>query len=210
MKNYELILWDWNGTLLNDVWLSVKSINSVLLSRKLPEIDEIKYCEVFGFPVKDYYERIGFDFATDPFEVVGTEFINHYNATIFSCKLQENALDILDFFKKNGFKQAILSARKEEQLKDDIHFYGISQFLDDFSGLADHYAASKLENGRKLIQKLSTNSTKVLLIGDTLHDAEVADSLGIDCILFEGGHQSREVLKSANKKIIKSLTELKF
>lgn len=72
------IIWDWNGTLLDDLWLSIKAINIVLNRYQLPEIHEEKYLEIFTFPVIDYYERLGFDFEKQPFTVVGTEFIEEY------------------------------------------------------------------------------------------------------------------------------------
>jgi phosphoglycolate phosphatase len=79
MKNpffsYRHIIWDWNGTLLDDKWLCIESINLVLKARDLQPIDEERYSRIFRFPVKDYYKEVGFDFSTEPFERPAMEFI---------------------------------------------------------------------------------------------------------------------------------------
>ena len=59
------IIWDWNGTLLNDLDLSVSTINTLLYKRELPLLKNDTYKEVFSFPVKDYYQAVGFDFMKE-------------------------------------------------------------------------------------------------------------------------------------------------
>ena len=64
---FETILWDLNGTLLNDLHVAVSIINRMLKQRDLKQLSIEQYLEVFTFPVSDYYEQIGFDrFAFDP------------------------------------------------------------------------------------------------------------------------------------------------
>ena len=49
------------------------------------------------------------------------------------------------------------------------------------------------------------------MIGDTLHDAEVAEQCGFDCILFSGGHVAKQRLETTGFKIIdqhKTLTSI--
>ena len=66
MKIYNHIIWDWNGTLLNDRWLCVEAINQALNKRNLPMLTEGKYKDVFSFPVEDYYKKVGFDYINHP------------------------------------------------------------------------------------------------------------------------------------------------
>ena len=74
MKKYRHIAWDWNGTLMDDVWLSLHIINALLVRRGIATIDVERYREVFGFPLRDYCRRLGFDLERDPFEVLSDEF----------------------------------------------------------------------------------------------------------------------------------------
>ena len=207
-KRYTHFVWDWNGTLLNDVWLSVRSINEVLVSRKLNTLTEAEYKELFDFPVKDYYARLGFNFDTDPFEVVGTEFIVAYDAHTRECELQRAAPDVLRQLNSAGKHSIVLSARKHQQLDEEMYFFGLDKLMLDWHGLDNHYAESKIGIGHKLLERNNVNPQKALMIGDTLHDAEVAKALGIDCVLFTGGHQALRKLQLANVPLIASLSEL--
>ncbi|MFA5815041.1 MAG: hypothetical protein WC865_05425 [Bacteroidales bacterium] len=83
--SYRHIIWDWNGTLLDDKWLCIESICTLLLDRNLPPIDEEKYARIFRFPVKEYYQEAGFDFIHEPFEVPAMEFIRIYDSRKKEC-----------------------------------------------------------------------------------------------------------------------------
>ena len=207
MKNYKSIIWDWNGTIYDDTEFCVNIMNKLLSKRNLPLLTVEKYKEVFDFPVKDYYQRLGFDFDKESFEIVGTEFINEYNNKHFSCKLQTGIESLINKLNDNNIKQYILSAREEEKLIEDITFYNIHNQFIDIYGLNDHYANGKTELGKKLLLKHNIKPETCLMIGDTLHDAEVANSLNISCILIANGHQSFKKLKKSNAQIFNSLTE---
>jgi phosphoglycolate phosphatase len=67
-----------------------------------------------------------------------------------------------------------------------------------------------MEIGKQLMNDISSNGkeTKILLIGDTMHDYEVAEGLNTDCLLVSNGHQNNEKLKSLNIPVINNLKEL--
>ena len=106
MYRYKHIIWDWNGTLLNDAWLCVEVMNLLLKRRDLKEIDLNIYQSVFGFPIIDYYRRLGFTFEKESFEIPGTEFIIEYNKRCFEPKLQVDALQILKIFERFKFSKS--------------------------------------------------------------------------------------------------------
>ncbi len=206
---YNTIIWDWNGTLINDRWLAIEVMNKMLTYRKMEPLTHEKYMEVFDFPVKDYYQKVGFDFEKESFEVVGTEFIVNYNARVHECEMQPYALETLHSFKNSSLNQFVLSARGHDELQKEFKYYKIEQFFESFSGLSDHYANGKTELGHNLIENQNINKSKTVLVGDTVHDYEVAESLGIDCVLVEGGHHSRERLLECGTAVIGDLSELK-
>ena len=75
----ELILWDWNGTLLDDVQLCEDALNRLLARFGYPQrYDREQYRAIFGFPVQDYYARAGFDFARDSFDELARSFMEDY------------------------------------------------------------------------------------------------------------------------------------
>jgi len=202
------IIWDWNGTLLNDIDLCVQTINGMLQKRNLQRLSVDKYREVFSFPVKDYYQKIGFDFVAEPFEIPALEFIDSYNGSVQNCKLHKSTLTLLNYFQSVGIRQFILSAMKQDALDQCLEQQNISHYFEHVSGLDNHYAASKLENGQQLIAELNLNANELVLIGDTVHDFEVATELGCQCVLIANGHQSRQILESTGALVIDELMQL--
>lgn len=207
-SKYKHIIFDWNGTLLDDLWLAVEIIDGMLVKRGLESMNIKRYSEIFDFPVKDYYQNIGFDFNQESFEKVGTEFIEKYDKRQYECNLQKGCLELIEFLFQKNILLSILSAREQLMLEQNLKYYKLDKYFPKISGLNDHYANSKLENGLKLINSSTISVSETLLIGDTLHDAEVAKTMGIDCILIASGHQNVERLKKANLPIFESLTHL--
>jgi len=124
------------------------------------------------------------------------------------CILHQNSLIVLSYFQSFGIRQFVLSAMKQDALEDCLNHQQISHFFEHISGLDNHYAASKMENGRRLISGLNLNIAELVLIGDTVHDFEVATELGCQCILIANGHQSREVLQATGVLVIDRLEQL--
>lgn len=202
------IIWDWNGTLLNDMQLCVSTMNELLERRHLPQLTIDDYREVFSFPVRSYYEKIGFDFSREPFEIPAMEFITRYNDQMGGCSLHLDTLNVLRYFNSVGIKQFVLSAMRQEELESNLKLHGIRKYFEHVSGLDDHYAASKIDNGLRLIAALNLNPAELVLIGDTLHDFEVATELGCRCVLIANGHQSREILESAGVLVLNHIGDL--
>jgi phosphoglycolate phosphatase len=207
-NKYSSVIWDWNGTLLDDAWLCVDVMNGMLLQRGLPSITLDIYRNIFDFPVRDYYRKLGFNFDNEPFETVGMEFMVLYNQRQKECTLHPEVLFVLDEISRLGLSQSILSAREENELKQETVELDVSRFFVKVYGLDDHYAHGKTDVGKRLLNDLGVPKEKIIFIGDTRHDSEVADELGIDCILVPNGHQSYERLVPLNKPIIHSINYL--
>lgn len=208
LKSKKNIIWDWNGTLLNDVNISVLAMNELLKEREIPLLNKTRYKAIFGFPVRTYYEKIGFDFSKEPFEVVGLEFMNRYRKISSQAKLTEHAIDILSKFQEKGYRQFVLSAMEQTLLTKMLNDYGIIQYFQAVYGIENDYATEKISIADKLFLEQKIKKSQTIMIGDTLHDAEVAQAMQINCILFSGGHQNKKRLISKHHTIINNLTEL--
>lgn len=203
---YSHIIWDWNGTLLDDVELCVSIMNEMLANNNLEGMTIEKYKEIFTFPVIDYYVKLGF--RAEDFEEVGARFIANYEKNKDKCGIFQGARELLKKNSENGVSQSILSAYKQSTLVELVAQHGLSKYFVKLAGHRDIYASGKLEQGKSLIAELEIDKDKTILIGDTYHDYEVAEALGIDCILMSLGHASLNNLKKATPNIAKDFAEL--
>jgi len=187
------VLWDWNGTLLDDVWTGTEAMNVLLKKYNKPLLrDTEEYREVFCFPVSAYYEKMGV--GGELFPVTSHEWMDEYNAREGRCTLREGAKEALEVFRKAGWRQVVLSASKRDNLLKQMQRFDILPYFDAVLGLSHIYATSKVEIGKSWLLENGVSPSDCVMIGDTLHDAEVAQALCCRCILVNGGHQAKHIL----------------
>lgn len=208
MSQRTTIIWDWNGTLLDDAEVCREAINKMLKVRSLPELTLSTYRDVFTFPVIEYYKEVGFNFDVEEWEPVAMEFINLYLSALPSCGLTPFAAKTLETFKQKGYRQAIISAMEHEELLKSVSALGIYEYFDYIGGIGDHYGGGKIDNARNYLNCAGLNPEKLTLIGDTLHDSQVAAELKCKCILVATGHQSFRRLSNTGLQVIHNLSEI--
>ena len=202
--NYSHIIWDWNGTLFDDVGWNNAVINRMLCTRGLPLLSTEEYRRLFCFPITSFYLRAGFTFEEEPFEATVEEYLTLYDAdNCGNCGLHVGAKAALNSLRAKGIRQVVLSATQTSRLRAQMQRFDILNFFDEILGLPDNYATSKIEIGKDYMKRMDVRN--ILLIGDTLHDYEVAKELGADCILIANGHQSRAVLESCPAPVLASV-----
>jgi phosphoglycolate phosphatase len=197
------VIWDWNGTLLCDVDHAVQITNKLLLEENLPPTTVKNYKEIFSFPVIDYYRRLGFDVTKDKFLDLCERFNHHFVAGVQSCGLQPGTEEVLAEIKKSGKIQSVLSASEQNILNHQMKLFGLEKYFDYVTGIADKAAGSKVARGHELMKKAGIPSADTIMIGDTDHDLEVGNALGIEVILVENGHQCETRLRKAHHTVLK-------
>ena len=183
-EKYKHVIWDWNGTILNDVELCVNVGNNLFKRKKLPKISIEKYKSIFTIPVKDYYVAAGFDFSVESFEVVGKEWMDEYEERKYECSLYNDLITVMKRFLELGIPQSVLSAYKQDRLNEMVEKFGLKRYLSHVVGLDNIYAAGKLHLAKDLIRIIKNGHLIPLMIGDTVHDYEVSKAIGADCILI--------------------------
>lgn len=206
---YDVILWDWNGTLLEDSEFSSSIINGMLRRRELPELSVEEHARLFDFPVIRYYERVGFDLEQEPFEVTSQEFIDTYYSKVHECSLKTGSEEVLGSLKSVGYRQLILSASRQDHLEKQVRHYGLYDYFEELLGIDTVHAPGKTGRGHDWIMETDVDPARVLLVGDTVHDSEVAEKMGIDCWLVMGGHHPPDRLQEAGRQIFKSILEVR-
>ncbi len=202
-----IILWDWNGTLLNDVQMCVQCMNVLLKKRHLKTLTPEHYRNVFGFPVKDYYAKIGFDFSREDFSVPAKEFMDLYHRFLPETALFPCVVDVLEYFKNKGFRQFVVSAMEHKSLTAVLRSRNILSFFEAVSGIDNIYAGGKTAMARTFIRKQNLPAEEIVFIGDTLHDLEVARHLGVDCLLVSAGHQAPHILSKETSRVVSRLSD---
>ena len=209
MNHFTTVVWDWNGTLLDDLTVAFETINRVLKANGYPPIPDLTaYRANFCFPIIQYYRNVGFDFARTPFEEVARQFMDWYHPAAEHCALQQGAVPTLQQLQQAGIKQVLLSASLQSHLELQLARYPIRPYFDRLLGIGDIYAESKLQLARSFVGSCGTPADQILFVGDSVHDYEVAAGCGCSAVLFTGGHQPRDLLAATGSPVIDQLKEL--
>ena len=185
------ILWDWNGTLLDDTEAALATLNEMIVERGGQPIGMKFYRDHFAFPVRPFYDKIGIvAHDEDEWNGIAREYHEVYGRQ--PKRLNPLAVTALEMAKEAGCRQSIVSALRQDLLEADMARNGVTEFFERICGSDNLDGASKLSRARVLLRTLNDtvpSGTHFVLIGDALHDKEVADALGIDCILCaQGSH----------------------
>lgn len=210
-KSYQHIIWDWNGTLFNDVELCADVMNLLLTQESLPNISIQKYKEIFTFPVIEYYKIAGHTFDRNSFEVLGKQFMDEYELRKNGCDLFFGVREILSELQSKKIQQHLLSAYEQNSLNSILKHFAIDKYFHNIVGLDNIYASGKSYLAKDLARKIRANGAagNILLVGDTIHDYEVAKEINSDCILLSHGHQDEERLLNLGIPVAKNFNELR-
>ncbi|MGV8848617.1 MAG: HAD family hydrolase [Propionibacteriaceae bacterium] len=204
------VVWDWNGTLFDDVDCCVDVANQMLGEFGLPQLEgRAGYHAKFRFPIVDYYRDLGFDTSsTGNFHAAAVRYIELYTAASSSCGLHDGALATLTALRTAGVRQVLISASQRDNLAAQLAPFGLGGLLDGVHGIDDIYAASKQNIAHAWLESEGLSPDSVLFVGDSEHDAEIARALGARCVLYSGGHHSRTHLESLGAPVIDDLREV--
>ena len=204
---YHNILWDWNGTLIDDAVTSLNCVNDMLTEINKPLISLEQYYTYVETPIIGFYRHILTEDELD-FPVISKSFHDSYNNRIKETFLADNAETTLKTLKEKGAKQYIITATKEESARNLAFQYGVVEYFDGIFGADNTLAESKVERALNFFKKNNINPRDTLFIGDTLHDLETANALGVDCVLVTYGHQGKEITENSGTVTVDNLNDV--
>jgi len=202
------IVWDWNGTLVDDAWVFVKTMNHLLQKTNLPPTSLEDYKKNFCFPVEAYWKKIGFSLTEDEFNKKNAFFITQYQKRMFLPLLHPGIKKLLFSLNRKKIQQFVLSASEHSLLQKSIEHYGLKSLFIDCLGVNNLNAKGKESVGKKLLNKHNLNNKHTLFIGDTEYDVRVGEALGCRVVLVSFGHISHTRLLKTKKPVFSCIKEL--
>ena len=192
------ILWDWNGTLLDDTQAALDTLNAMLTRRGVKSIAMDFYRDHFAFPCRPFYEQIGMPVPDSEWDALAREYHEIYSRQPVS--LNGETIAALERVKATGSRQSIISALRQDLLDAVTRNFGVAPYMECIYGTDNLDGASKLDRALELMRQIAPadgETPDVVLIGDALHDKEVADALGVRCVLCAQGRHAGWRLREA-------------
>ncbi len=204
--NITHIIWDFNGTVLDDAYTSVLAVNEMLKARGLAQTNLEVYKKTLTMPLTEYYKSVGI--YTDDIALLSQEFRKYCKLHEKSSHIFDGVYEVISFAKACGIKNILLSSLYNEHLLEETKKYNISGWFDTISGLSDRNLGSKSDTARAILEKEGIDPKKVLFIGDLVTDAITAKELGADCVLIPNGHTDKARCIAACDNVFDTLIEV--
>ena len=203
------VIWDWNGTLLDDMDLCLAIMDRILTRRGLRPIGSLaRYREIFTFPVKEYYALAGLDLDREDFLLLAEEYMSDYRAHEAGCGLVPGAAETLRALDTMGVAQVLASASRQDDLERQVRAHGLEGMFRAVLGMADDLGGGKSGLAAGYMRQNSLDPSRVVFVGDTVHDWQTAQSVGCRCVLIAGGHQSKVRLETTSAVVLDSIAAL--
>ena len=207
----KLVVWDFNGTIVDDVELCYEIETKMLQERHMQTYTLEQYRDTFCFPVIEYYYKMGYTFEEESYEDISVEFNQLYDEGFPSLKVMDDFIETIESFQENGMENVIISASRQDKLLEQCHQLGISSYFKKILGTDNLLGSSKVEIAKQFMKEHKVLPEECMYIGDSLHDVETATAMGISTIhLVARGHQSKKVLSASFKEVHDALKEIVY
>ena len=203
------VIWDWNGTLFDDLHIVVESVNASLAELGAPPIDADGYRDHYTRPVHLFYERLlNRELIADEWKRIDATFHDSYREALPRDDLALDALDALNTVVERGWRQSILSMWWHEELVPFVEERGVDRFMQRVDGNRHDAGETKqihLERHLEALGITERGADAFLVVGDALDDAQAAIAAGVPCVLYDSGSHHRAELEAAGVPVVESL-----
>ncbi|GIE97821.1 HAD family hydrolase [Paractinoplanes rishiriensis] len=200
------LVWDWNGTLLDDLSLVVSSTNHAFAAVGGRSVDSDEHRARFRRPVAEFYaEILGRAVDEEEFGKLDRIFHDAYRLGLTSMALAADAKTAITAWPGS---QSLLSMWFHSELVPAVETYGLTGLFTRVDGLrteiGGHLKAGHLATH---LDELGVAGEEAVLIGDSLDDAAAADSVGAAAVLYTGGFTHPDRLRASGYPVADSLVE---
>ncbi len=202
----DTLLWDFNGTVMDDLGASVGAVNAMLTRRGLPLISKEWYTLHLIMPLDAFYESVGLNMKKEKLAEVSEEF--QQECRKIPRPVFPEVREALAGFSQKGFRQLLFSSLYHDTLMAQAQERQITSYFQGIEGLRDRSLGGKEKAVEAYLKAHSIDPKGVLVIGDLTTDYEMARYIGAPCALIAKGHQHRSVLEKTGAYVLEDASFL--
>ena len=195
-KQFDLIVWDWDGTLANSTGMITDAIVSAAAQVGLPALDPLAASNIIGLGLKESIHALFGDISAEKAQALAKQYTANYYAGESEIPLFEGAADTIKTLHKRGFKLAVATGKGRRGLNLALEHCGLSPYFHATKTVDECFSKPHPQMLDELMDALIVRPERTLMIGDTSYDLQMASNAGVPAVAVTFGAQSQDKLNS--------------
>ena len=202
------LVWDWNGTLLDDLPIVLEAVNVSVSALGGAHVDEARYRDHYTRPVKAFYEGLFQRTISDEeWHLLNDTYHEAYYGNVHRAMLAPDAFEAMDRIETIGWGQSLLSMTPQRRLEVIVEGHGLAERLSPLTGLPAQTGGMKAEFLELHLERLGVQGDRVVVVGDTPDDVAAARAVGAPSVLYDGGSHHRHHLDEVGVPVAHTLVD---
>lgn len=197
-KRFELLVFDWDGTLMDSAGAIVASIQASCRDLGLPVPDRERASHVIGLGLKDALSYAVPELPPSDYGKLAERYRHHYLARDPDIELFPGMREMLAGLKQQGYLLAVATGKSRVGLDRVLEATQLKQYFDSSRCADETHSKPNPAMLEELMQELLTEPEATLMIGDTAHDLQMALNAGVPALAVSYGAHPRDNLTALN------------
>jgi phosphoglycolate phosphatase len=197
-KQFDLIVWDWDGTLADSTGMITKAVVNAAAQVGLPTLDPKAASNIIGLGLKESIHALFGDIPADKAQQLAQQYTTNYYAGESEIPLFDGAKETIIELNRRGFKLAVATGKGRRGLNLALQHCGLTPYFHETRTVDECFSKPHPQMLDELMDSLVTRPERTLMIGDTSYDLQMAQNAGVPAAAVTFGAQSRDKLSGYN------------
>lgn len=197
-KQYDLIVWDWDGTLADSTGMITRAVVKAAEQAGLPPLTPEAASSIIGLGLRESIETLYPGISDEQARVLATNYNINYFASESEILLFDGAADTIKALNRHGFKLAVATGKSRRGLNLALEHTQLRNYFHATKTVDECFSKPHPQMLDELMDHLVVLPERTLMIGDTSYDLEMAKNAGVDAIGVTYGAQKPDVWQGLN------------
>ena len=193
-KQFDLIVWDWDGTLADSTGMITQAIVSAAAQVGLPTLNPQAASNIIGLGLKESIHALFGDIPADKAQALAQQYTANYYAGEAEIPLFAGAKETIIELNRRGFKLAVATGKGRRGLNLALEHSGLTPYFHATKTVDECFSKPHPQMLDELMDELVVRPERTLMIGDTSYDLQMAQNANVQAIAVTFGAQSRDKL----------------
>lgn len=197
---YELIVFDWDGTLMDSAAMIVDSVQAAARDLGLEPPPEERARHIIGLGLVDALRHALPDLPEDHYPELVERYRHHYLSRDHELRLFVGADILVKQLAENGFRLGVATGKSRTGLDRALVHSGLGDYFHGTRCADECHSKPHPQMIEELMDEFAIQPERTLMIGDTTHDLLMAQNAGVDAVAVSYGAHPREVLEATSPR----------